>query len=179
MQRIETERLLIRAFRHQDLEPFAEMVGDPEVMRLIGSGQTLTFEEARRRVQGYIRQHQALGYSRFAVTLRESGRFIGFCGVVPWQGQLDFGWRFLKPFWGRGFATESARAVMGHALFVLNLPELVALAFVENAASVAVMQKIGMDFDGYDRVFGKLVVRYVKSPSPASGRQGEARKWFP
>jgi RimJ/RimL family protein N-acetyltransferase len=150
---ITTGRLLLRRWSAEDIEPFAAMCSDAEVMRYIGSGSTRTPEQAARAIQAYERQWDARGYGLFAVELLDRNRLIGFAGlsepdflpeIMP---AVEAGWRFAREHWGRGYATEAARAVLEFGLVQLGLPEIVSIHQVGNEASARVIEKLGLHFD--------------------------------
>ena len=162
---LETDRLQIRPFIESDVGAFAPIVADPEVMRYIADGRTQSYEEATEFVSGYIAKQADLGYSRYAVVLKESMELIGFCGYARFNGDLDFGWRLERRSWRKGYGTEAAEAVLRYGIEVLKFPLIVAMAYPANLGSTRIMQKIGMDFDGYRSFNGKPIIRYVKEQS--------------
>ena len=148
-----TERLLLRRWREQDVEPFAAICADPEVMRYIGSGAVRTYEQTRASVAAFEEEWDEKGYGLFALEVRELGRLIGFTGlsepkflpeILP---AVEIGWRLARSSWGNGYATEAARAALCFGLNTLRLPELVSIYQVGNGASAQIMHKIGMRFD--------------------------------
>jgi RimJ/RimL family protein N-acetyltransferase len=159
---LETDRFLIRPFVRSDTDAYARVVADPEVMRYLG-GRIHSYEEAEEYVAECIAMHEEFGYSRYAVLLKDSGEFIGFCGFAHFNGELDFGWRYERRYWGKGYGTEAATAVLARGVEVLRFPLIVAIAYPENGGSIRIMQKIGMEFDGYGELNGKRVTRYVKT----------------
>ena len=157
---LETERLTIRPLVEADIEPYAEIVADPQVMHLI-TGEAESYEEASTYVQECMQSEREFGYSRYAVLLRDADELIGFCGFKHIDGVLDFGWRYAHRYWGQGYGTEAAEAVLEHGLRTLKLPVLFAAAFPENVGSVRIMQKIGMRPDSFADWEGRKVVRYI------------------
>ena len=105
---LETQRLLIRPFRMADLAAFAEIVGDPEVMRYIGDGSPMSTKQARERMEKDNLSQKENGYSRYVVCLKETQQQIGHCGFMDFEGTIDFGWRYGRPYWGKVYATEAA-----------------------------------------------------------------------
>jgi RimJ/RimL family protein N-acetyltransferase len=147
---IRTERLLLRRWRADDIEPFAALCSDPEVMRYIGSGTTRNAEEAAASIRAYEREWDEKGYGLFAVELLDGKRLIGFTGlanptflpeVMP---AIEIGWRLARDSWGKGYATEAARAALKHGLVELRIPEIVSIYQVENHASARIVHKLGM-----------------------------------
>jgi RimJ/RimL family protein N-acetyltransferase len=140
-----TERLLLRRWRDADSEPFAAMNADPEVMRHVGGVLDRTGSDAL--LERLREQWRRDGYGRAAVVDRASGELLGFVGLGPHPsvpGEVEIGWRLVRPAWGRGLATEAARVLRDHAFDALRLPRLVSVSVADNAASHAVMHRIGM-----------------------------------
>lgn len=140
-----TDRLVLREWREGDAEPFAEINADPLVTRYLGGPMTREASDALlARSVAYWAEH---GYGRFAVEDRETGVLLGFCGlgahpVVP--GDVEIGWRLATHAWGRGLATEAAKAVRDKAFGEFGLRRLVSVAVPENPALLGVMRNIGM-----------------------------------
>lgn len=149
--RLETERLILRQWRDEDLEPFAAMSRDEQVMRWLGG--VLTGDGARAYID---RAHDAfarLGMCRFAIERRADGVFLGACGLMPSFEALpippfvDLGWRLSREAWGNGYATEAARAVLHDGFTRLDLAEINAITAAINLRSCAVMERLGMAYD--------------------------------
>ena len=146
-----TDRLVLRGWNEEDVEPLLSLSSDPEVMRYFP--RTMTPEEARALVVG---QHALLAAGRpglFAVETRRDRRFIGFVGLAeprfsaPFTPCVEIEWRLDRSAWGHGYATEAARAVLSHAFGPLGLAEVVAFTAVVNLPSQAVMRRLGMHTD--------------------------------
>ncbi len=157
----ETERLIIRHWSPKDLAPFQALVADPEVMKYIGDGSVLSPEKASDYIQNCISNIQKIGWARFAVELKSEHSLIGFCGFAHYNGELDFGWRYAKKHWGKGYATEAAKAVLELGVKRFQFPRIVCFAFTENKASIRIMEKIGLRFEEFAEFNGKEVVKYV------------------
>ena len=151
--RLVTERLLLRRWKPSDLEPYAEMCRDPEVMRYTGGGDTRTSEQCARGIEAMERHWDEKGFGLFALELRESGQFIGYTGlsepdflpeIMP---AVEIGWRLTRRHWGKGYATEAARAVIQFGFHTLELPSIVSIFQDRNMASRAIAEKIGMHLD--------------------------------
>ncbi|MGO9940766.1 MAG: GNAT family N-acetyltransferase [Terracidiphilus sp.] len=148
---IETDRLLLRRWQSADHEPFAVMNRDPFVMEHFPS--PLTREESDQlidRAEAHFEQH---GYGPWAVELKDTAEFIGFIGLsipnfeTPFMPAIEIGWRLASPHWGRGLATEGARAVVRHAFQTLRLSALVSFTVPANTRSRRVMEKLAMTHD--------------------------------
>ena len=148
---IDTERLLLRAWRDADVVPFAELNADPEVMAHFPSA--LGPQKTRAmvvRIQAHFDQY---GFGLYAVERREDARFLGFVGLqwVPFEAHftpaIEIGWRLARHAWGAGCASEAARAVLQYAFDVLHLEEVVSFAVPANTRSIAVMKRIGLTHD--------------------------------
>lgn len=149
---IETERLFLRRWRESDVMSFAKICADKEVMRFIGSGDTMTEDQARADIDKYEKCWSDNGFGQLAVCMKRSGQFIGFAGLDrhrllhEYSGIAEIGWRFSRETWGRGYATEAALAVTDFAINDRQLCQLISVCQAKNIASERIMQKIGMSF---------------------------------
>jgi RimJ/RimL family protein N-acetyltransferase len=172
---LETERLTLRMLRESDLEAYAAMVGDPEVMRFIGNGQPLTRPFAWRNLAMILGHWQLRGYGLWAAEERASGQLVGRIGCwnpEGWPG-LEVGWLLRRASWGRGYATEGARAALDFAFTRLGRPEVISLIQPDNAASIRVAERIGERLDRRVELMGRtaLVYRITRAEwgAPSSG----------
>jgi RimJ/RimL family protein N-acetyltransferase len=149
---IETPRLLLRAWRDSDREPFARMNADPQVMEFFPA--CLTREQSDGLVDRIEANMRRDGYSFFAAELRQTGEFIGFIGlsVPPFDfiPSPEIGWRLAAPYWNQGLATEGARAALRFAFDELGYREIIAYTAVANIRSRRVMEKLGMTYKPAD-----------------------------
>jgi RimJ/RimL family protein N-acetyltransferase len=151
---LETERLRLLAWQDRHIAPFAALNADPEVMRYFASA----VDEASTRagVEIWRAQFAERGWSNWAVELKDTGEFIGFVGLsiprrqLPCSPCVEVGWRLARRFWGRGYATEGARASLDVAFNRLALREVVSFTSLVNMPSRAVMERIGMRNTGRD-----------------------------
>ncbi len=162
--KIETNRLIIRSLRESDTPEYAAIVSDPEVTRFLGDGLPYTYEQATEYLYACFNSEVKEGFTRYAVVLRETRELIGFCGFKRLSDCVDFGWRYAKRAWGKGYATEAAAAVLDYGIKTLKLDDIVAEAVIENIRSIRVIEKIGMQFEDFGEVQGRKTVRY-KQPS--------------
>jgi RimJ/RimL family protein N-acetyltransferase len=163
-----TERLILRRWRDDDYAPFAAICADPDVMEFIGDGSTRTPEQVADFIAHAEKAWDDNGWGMFAVELRDRGELIGFTGL----GRPDFmpellpcaeiGWRFAKAHWGKGFATEAARAALAFARSLPSINGIVSICQIANPASVRIMEKIGLKFDrrSIDPTCGREVFVY-------------------
>ncbi len=148
---LESERLVFRRLEPGDLDSLYALYSDPEVRRYFPEG-TLTYEETREELEWFLNghpRHPTLGL--WAAILKENGRFIGRCGLLPWMidGQFEVEVAYLldKAVWGQGLGTEAARAILEYGFTHLGLTRLICLIDHDNEASRCVAEKIGMRFE--------------------------------
>jgi ribosomal-protein-alanine N-acetyltransferase len=148
---LETERLTLRHLELGDLEALYALYRDPEMRRFFPDG-TLTLEETREELEWYLNghpQHPELGL--WATIYKETGQFIGRCGLLPWtidgQDEVEIAYMIDKALWGQGLGTEAAAGIRDYAFEQLGLTRLVCLIDDRNQASKQVAKKIGMAFE--------------------------------
>jgi RimJ/RimL family protein N-acetyltransferase len=151
---LETERLILRRWRDADREPFARMNRDAAVMEFFpGPLSPAESDQMVERIETHFDQH---GFGLWAAELRETGEFVGFIGlatprfVAAFTPCVEIGWRLAPEFWGRGLATEGARAVVRYAFEVLALPALVSFTVPSNVRSRRVMERLGLTRDAQE-----------------------------
>ena len=153
----ETERLLVRHFGPDDLDDFAALCADSEVMRYVGDGETLPCGEVARWIEICQTKYETRGYGTSAVLERASGTspdtypgtFVGYCGVVRAPGN-DFDeliYVFHKRAWGRGYALEVGKAMLEYVFRRSPLTHIYATIYADNHASRKVAEKLGMRFE--------------------------------
>ena len=145
---LETERLVLRDWREEDSVVFSRMNRDPKVMEYFL--KPLTDTESRDFYERIRREIDTFGWGLFAAEVKISGKFIGYIGLLYTVFGTDFcpcieiGWRLCENSWGRGYATEGARACLDYAFRQLQLPEIYSFTSLPNRRSERVMQKIGL-----------------------------------
>jgi len=160
---LETDRLVLRAPVPEDAETLAPMYADPEVMRYVGDGRTLTRAETERSVRRMIERWDADGFGLFTTVRKEDGAVIGRVGLLVWNSdtwepttraegaevptEVEVGYTLGRDFWGRGYATEAAGAVRDYALGGLGAERLIALIIHGNTASENVARKLGLAYE--------------------------------
>jgi len=171
----ETDRLLLRRWRADDLEDLEAVFAKPEVWwypdrRGRNAGETRAFLDRR------IDLWRDRGWSHWAVEHREDGRVIGFLGLEPptflpeVMPTVEVGWRLDPDYWGRGLATEGGRAALRFGFDVLGVDEIVSIYEPENVASGRVMQRIGMRRDRDHAPDARRRPARVQAPAHAVGR---------
>ena len=150
---LSTENLRIRSITTDDAEAYADIVADPEVMRYLG-GSPIDSAAASEYIADCIQRDRDTGISRYAVLQKTDGAFIGFCGfkaltedlsgqVAPGTAWVDFGWRYQRASWGRGYGTEAAIAVYDYGKKRLHLENVEARAHRDNVGSLRIIEKLG------------------------------------
>ncbi len=152
---LETERLILRELRPDDAEGMMQLHSHPEVQKYTGDGVILSREGIREKIREKMQDYQKYGYGRWATILKGGNQFIGWSGLayLPEFDEIDVGYRFLPEFWGKGLATEATRAILDYAFRELKLSRIVAIAMIENKASIRVMEKAGMHFEKFAPYF--------------------------
>ena len=154
MTELRTARLLLRNWRESDLEPFAEMNADPEVMRYFRA--PLTRERSDALAEKSRADIDAVGWGLWVVEIADDGAFAGFVGLADRRGTahivpaVEVGWRLARKHWGRGYATEAARAAVAYGFDEVGLDEIVSFTSAVNLPSRRVMERIGMTYDPAD-----------------------------
>jgi RimJ/RimL family protein N-acetyltransferase len=165
---IETDRLLLRTFTENDAPLLYELNLDPEVTRFTHDAMT-DLEHAEKVLHETILPQYALyNHGRWAVHLKPSLEFIGWSGLkfLPEGNEIDLGYRFMKKFWGKGYATEAAFSCLQYGFNKLNLQKIVGRALPGNLASIRVLEKCGMQYVCEEIVHGLLHKTY-QATNPA------------
>jgi ribosomal-protein-alanine N-acetyltransferase len=160
---LETDRLRLRPVAADDLDHFAALYGDPDVMRFIGQRVPMTREQTRERLDFMLDHWRRHGFGMWSLFLKDGGAFVGRCGMRYMDNtiEVELGYTLARAHWGQGLATEASRAVLRYAFAVLRLDRIVALADPENTASVNVMKKVGMTFERSGHFYDSDCVLYA------------------
>ncbi len=148
---IETSRLILKVATLDEVHSMIELNADPDVIRFTGDGHLLNESEARKIVmERLLPQWNLYKMGRFSVYLK-NGPYIGWCGLRYFSEnkEVDLGYRFMKKFWGQGYATEASLACLEYGFNTLHLDRIVAKAMPDNTNSIKVMQKLKMNFKGH------------------------------
>jgi ribosomal-protein-alanine N-acetyltransferase len=170
---LETDRLILRRLTMDDLDDLAALYRDPEVRRYFPEG-VLTREQTRAELEWVIGVYYGrYGYGLWATILKETGAFIGRCGLLPWEidgrAEVEVAYLLDRRQWGRGLATEAARAIVDHAFATLPVDRLICLIDPGNRPSREVATRVGMRLlrDDYVDEHGPAHVYARDRPSPA------------
>jgi len=160
MPSIETDRLLLRMIRADDLDHLALLLSDPDVVKYVGDGQPAGRDEAEQALKSIIKHWQTHGFGRWAVVEKSSGEFIGFGGLRSLFGTPEVVYHLAKAHWGKGYATELARAAVRFGFQERGFDRIVAITKPQNTASINVMDKVGLHFEKHARYYDIDVIQY-------------------
>jgi [ribosomal protein S5]-alanine N-acetyltransferase len=163
-----TARLILRPVEGRDLGPLRAIWSDSAVMTHMGRG-TRDAAESLKRVRELIEHQRRHGFGKWAAIERAGGKLIGYCGIELYEGgpDVELGFALARSAWGRGYATEAASAWLEHAFTVLGFTRVLALVQPANAASIRVLEKLGMRHAGTILLIGGDWLLYeARPPSP-------------
>jgi [ribosomal protein S5]-alanine N-acetyltransferase len=160
---LQTERMVLRQMEMGDVDDLMGIFSDPEAMRYYPNTKSRQeTEEWVRRAHESYRDH---GFGLWVAILEDSGEFVGQCGLtvqeVEGKNEVEIGYLFLREFWGRGLATEAARAVRDHGFHTLGYARLISLIDPGNLASRRVAEKIGLTQEKEVEKWGKRICVYA------------------
>lgn len=145
---LQTQRLIIREFTNSDLEDFAALMANKEVMRFSISGP-FNREQAQEYLQNRIITHYAqYRYGLWALILKDTQQLIGFSGLInqniDGKKYIELGYRLFPDYWGQGFATEANQAIIRYAFETLDMNHLISIIDPQNTRSLEVAKRVGM-----------------------------------
>jgi RimJ/RimL family protein N-acetyltransferase len=159
----------------EDDEGMFAMDSDPLVHRYLGKYPVASIEESRMVIDFVRGQYHNNGIGRWAVALKETGKFIGWTGFKQMEemvngfiGHYDFGYRFAQPYWGKGLATEASRAALQFGIETMGLKNIYAMTDVDNEASRHVLDKLGF----------RLVEIFAYDGEPGWRAVGQPTTWY-
>ncbi len=167
---LETERLRLRPFLQSDIDDYAALNADPEVLRYLSSGGPWERERAWRHMAFLIGHWQLVGAGMWAVEQKVTCTFVGMTGFADPEGWAGFelAWTLVRRWWGCGYATEAARSALDHAFNVLKKDRVISLIHPENQASIRVAERLGETLQGHSDLKGTPYLVY------GIGREGYA-----
>lgn len=172
---LETERLILRGWKAEDFEDHARQMGDSEVTRYL-TGEPMARNDAWRYMASLVGHWELRGYGHWAIERKSDRRFLGRTGLWNPEGWIgiEIGWTLGREHWGKGYASEAARAAMAYAFLTQDLETLISVIHVDNMASQAVATRLGETRGhAHDIVYqGKTFPTDVWSISRAAWQRG-------
>jgi ribosomal-protein-alanine N-acetyltransferase len=168
---METQNLICRPFTLDDAQAYWPLVSLPEIQRYTGEQPVTSLEQVRKTlIERPLRDYAVHGFGRMACIEKQSGRLVGFSGIKYLEElqEVDVGYRFLPDCWGKGYATESALALMEEARRRFGIERFFGMVQPENVASARVLQKLGLAFERSAVEHGMTMDFYA---TPGTGRQ--------
>ena len=159
---IDTPRLHLRPVEERDFETYVEMEADEDVMRWIGMGGAQDRDGARLSFEYTFWLRERFGFGGFAVIDRETNEFLGRAFIGPLLDEIEVGYCLVKPAWGRGIATEAARAVVEWSFDDLKLERIVGITYQDNHASKRVLEKCGLTRDEDKEIGGTTFHHFTR-----------------
>jgi RimJ/RimL family protein N-acetyltransferase len=163
---LSTTRLLLRGFRQSDLDAYADIMTDPEVTRYIGDGNAVSRADAWRQMAVFVGHWVLRGFGIWVVEERATGTLVGRIGFWQpegWPG-FELAYTLGRPYWGRGFATEGARAVLTYGRETLGRKEIISLIRPPNSSSIRVAEALGAKNTGTIELLGEPAFLYRYQP---------------
>lgn len=172
MPEIETDRLLLRQFKSDDLDALSELFADPEVVKYLGSGEPASRAETETALCSIIAHWGRHGFGRWAAVYKPTGVLIGYGGLRSFHGEPELVYLLGQPYWRRGLATEMALASLKFGFDRLRFERIIAMAKTQNVRSHRVLEKAGMRFERDANIYGMDVVCYGLSHAIYFSEQG-------
>lgn len=154
---IETERLVLRQLTVDDAPFILGLLNEPSFIRFIADRGVRTLEAAREYIHsGPMASYARHGFGLYLTMLNETNEPLGLCGLVRRDGldDVDLGYAFMPAYWGKGYASEAAAAVLDYARRALGLTRLVAIVSVDNDRSINLLKRLGFQFERLIRLPG-------------------------
>ena len=150
MSILETERLILRKLTVDDAAFMLDLLNQPSFIQFIGDRGVRTLDDARECIlTRYIAAYERLGFGVYLTLLKEGQVPIGICGLIKRDTleDVDIGYAFLPQYWSKGYAVESASAVLEYARSALGLNRILGITTPDNNSSIRVLEKIGLKFE--------------------------------
>src|SRR3712207_1319567 len=155
--------MILRRLQLPDVDALMAIFSDPEAMRYYPA--TKTRREAEEWVRWNLNSYRERGFGLWAAILKGSGELAGQCGLVAQEvdgrDEVEIGYLFVRTYWGRGLATEAARACRDYGFGTLGYDRLVSLIDPSNLASRRVAEKVGMRLEKHTHKWGKKICVYA------------------
>jgi [ribosomal protein S5]-alanine N-acetyltransferase len=145
---LQTPRLILRQFTLDDADLLLALNSNPEVLKYLHEPLLETEEQAQHVIENIILPQYKNNLGRWAIHLKSTNEFIGWCGLkyLAELNEIDLGYRLMQQFWGKGYAFEAAQHALQYGFTTLNLQTIVGRAHIENAASLKILEKTGMQY---------------------------------
>lgn len=159
---IKTDRLYLRPFSKEDLYVYARIMGDHEVGKWFPKGDSYTLEESEKSLNSILEHWNKHGFGIWAITDKKKKVLLGRCGLnlITETSEVEVDFVLARNCWGKGYATEAAKAALAYGFSVLKLDRIIALAKPENIASRRVIEKIGMRYVKNAKYWGIVCAYY-------------------
>lgn len=176
---IETERLMLRMYRQEDLEAVYEIASDPQVRRYFPEGRKIERDDVLGSLPRRIDNWRRDGFGQLGVFEKSSNKLIGYCGLKNLENtdEIEIYYGYGRESWGRGYATEAAAAVLRFGFEETGLERIVAVTHTENTASQKVIEKIGLKWERYALFYGLDVNYSALMTSEYAGGPDYDLKW--
>lgn len=157
-----TSRLILRPFAEEDIDPLHRILGDRDVLRYFPNTDPPTRDRVQKLISGQLKHWEERGYGWWAIELPSQDDLIGWSGLqfLPETEEVEVAYLLGRAFWGKGLATEAARAGLQYGFEDIGLESIVAIVHPENVASQRVIEKLGMSFVDQSHYFGMDCYRY-------------------
>jgi len=171
---IRTDRLYLRRFCKEDLDAYAKIMGDYEVGKWFPKGDGYTLEEAKKSLDSILEHWDKHNFGIWAITDKEKSVLLGRCGLnlIAETTEVEIDFVLAREFWGKGYATEAAKAALVYGFEILKLDRIIALAKPENIASRHVIEKIGMQYKKNTKYWGIVCAYYEISKAEYTSKYG-------
>jgi [ribosomal protein S5]-alanine N-acetyltransferase len=145
---LSSKRLYLKEMKVTDAQNLFHLNSDIEVIQYTGDVMFTSVEDALNLIENYD-QYEKYQTGRLSLFDKASSEYIGWCGLKYREeiGKVDIGYRLLKKYWGKGYATEAAIVCLDYGFNTLQLEEIIGTAMIENTASINVFKKLGMKYD--------------------------------
>jgi RimJ/RimL family protein N-acetyltransferase len=150
MKVVETDRLILRKLTTEDAAFILDLLNQPSFLKFIGDRGVRTLDDAREYIlKGPVASYERYGFGLYLTLLKESEIPIGICGLVKRETleDADIGFAFLPQFWLKGYAFESASAVLAYGKNTLRLKRIVGITSSDNIGSIRILEKLGLRFE--------------------------------
>ena len=149
----------LRKWHSSDIEWYSRLIADPDVMRLIGDGRPRTVDAAALEIERFQQEQKTLGHSRWVGYVLETGEPIGFIGFSERRGEIDWGGRAFRKFWGTRYVVCSGILALDHGLTCCNVAQAFAVTDTTNHSSLGLNAKLGFRECGEGRYFDRRHIR--------------------